>query len=98
MRRACLLTLPLLALGLTSCMTATTGATTTGAQPAAATTTAEPTAAARTAAHDALIALFAERTRYIGTLRGLARQVAQLYLAQREKLGFPLMAKATAIG
>ncbi len=59
MRRACLLTLPLLALGLTSCMTATTGATTTGAQPAAATTTAEPTAAARTAAHDALIALFA---------------------------------------
>ncbi|WP_310482794.1 glycine--tRNA ligase subunit alpha [Chamaesiphon sp. VAR_48_metabat_403] len=39
-----------------------------------------------------------ERTRYIGTVRGLARQVAQLYLAQREKLGFPLMAKAIAIG
>jgi glycyl-tRNA synthetase alpha chain len=39
-----------------------------------------------------------ERTRYIGTVRGLARQVAQLYLVQREKLGFPLMAKANAIG
>jgi glycyl-tRNA synthetase alpha chain len=36
-----------------------------------------------------------ERTRYIGKVRGLARQVAHLYLAQREKLGFPLMAKST---
>jgi glycyl-tRNA synthetase alpha chain len=35
-----------------------------------------------------------ERTRYIGKVRGLARQVAHLYLAQREKLGFPLMAKS----
>ena len=38
-----------------------------------------------------------ERTRYIGKVRGLARQVAHLYLAQREKLGFPLMAKSVAI-
>jgi glycyl-tRNA synthetase alpha chain len=38
-----------------------------------------------------------ERTRYIGKVRGLARQVAHLYLAQREELGFPLMAKAAAI-
>jgi len=32
----------------------------------------------------------AERTRYIGRIRHLARQVAQLYLQQREALGFPL--------
>jgi len=32
-----------------------------------------------------------ERTRYIGRIRNLARQVAQLYLQQREALGFPLM-------
>ncbi|MGB3238650.1 MAG: glycine--tRNA ligase subunit alpha [Geitlerinemataceae cyanobacterium] len=31
-----------------------------------------------------------ERTRYIGRIRNLARRVAQLYLEQREKLGFPL--------
>jgi glycyl-tRNA synthetase alpha chain len=31
----------------------------------------------------------AERTRYIGRIRHLARQVAHLYLAQRENLGFP---------
>jgi glycyl-tRNA synthetase alpha chain len=31
-----------------------------------------------------------ERTRYIGRIRNLAREVAQLYLAQRESLGFPL--------
>ncbi|MBD2073891.1 glycine--tRNA ligase subunit alpha [Phormidium sp. FACHB-592] len=31
-----------------------------------------------------------ERTRYIGRIRNLARQVAQLYLKQRETLGFPL--------
>jgi glycyl-tRNA synthetase alpha chain len=35
-----------------------------------------------------------ERTRYIGKVRGLARQVAHLYLAQREKLGFPLLVKS----
>jgi len=35
-----------------------------------------------------------ERTRYIGKVRGLARQVAHLYLAQREDLGFPLATKA----
>lgn len=32
-----------------------------------------------------------ERTRYIGRIRNLARQVAHLYLKQREALGFPLM-------
>jgi glycyl-tRNA synthetase alpha chain len=32
-----------------------------------------------------------ERTRYIGRIRNLARQVAQLYLKQREELGFPLL-------
>ena len=31
-----------------------------------------------------------ERTRYISKIRNLARQVAQLYLQQRESLGFPL--------
>jgi glycyl-tRNA synthetase alpha chain len=39
-----------------------------------------------------------ERTRYIARIRNLARQVAQLYLKQREKLGFPLLKKASAIG
>jgi glycyl-tRNA synthetase alpha chain len=38
-----------------------------------------------------------ERTRYIGKVRGLARQVAHLHLAQREKLGFPLMAKSPIV-
>lgn len=32
----------------------------------------------------------AERTRYIGRIRHLAREVANLYLQQRETLGFPL--------
>jgi len=32
-----------------------------------------------------------ERTRYIARIRNLARQVAQLYLQQREALGFPLL-------
>ncbi|MFM7471294.1 MAG: glycine--tRNA ligase subunit alpha [Nodosilinea sp.] len=32
-----------------------------------------------------------ERTRYIRQVRGLARRVAQLYLEQREQLGFPLL-------
>lgn len=36
-----------------------------------------------------------ERTRYIRQVRGLARQVAQLYLEQREKLGFPLLKKSS---
>lgn len=35
-----------------------------------------------------------ERTRYIARIRNLARQVAQLYLQQREKLGFPLLKAA----
>lgn len=34
-----------------------------------------------------------ERTRYIGRIRNLAREVAHLYLAQRESLGFPLAVK-----
>jgi glycyl-tRNA synthetase alpha chain len=33
-----------------------------------------------------------ERTRYIGRIRNLARQVAHLYLKQREAMGFPLLA------
>ncbi|AFZ48188.1 glycyl-tRNA synthetase alpha chain [Cyanobacterium stanieri PCC 7202] len=33
----------------------------------------------------------AERTRYIGRIRNLAREVAHQYLAQREGLNFPLM-------
>ncbi|MEB3212717.1 MAG: glycine--tRNA ligase subunit alpha, partial [Leptolyngbyaceae bacterium] len=32
-----------------------------------------------------------ERTRYIARVRSLARQVAQLYLQQREAMGFPLL-------
>jgi len=32
-----------------------------------------------------------ERTRYIGRIRGLARQVAHLYYQQRQELGFPLL-------
>jgi hypothetical protein len=39
----------------------------------------------------------AERTRYIGRIRNLARQVAQLYLQQREALGFPLQELVLAI-
>lgn len=35
-----------------------------------------------------------ERTRYIRQVRGLARRVAQLYLEQREALGFPLLSDA----
>jgi glycyl-tRNA synthetase alpha chain len=34
-----------------------------------------------------------ERTRYIGRIRNLAREVAQLYLEQREALEFPLASK-----
>ncbi len=37
-----------------------------------------------------------ERTQYIRRIRGLARQVAQLYLQQREAMGFPLL-KAPAV-
>ncbi len=37
-----------------------------------------------------------ERTRYIRQVRGLARKVAQLYLEQRERLGFPLLKKGEA--
>jgi glycyl-tRNA synthetase alpha chain len=34
-----------------------------------------------------------ERTRYIGRIRNLARKLAQIYLEQREALGFPLLKK-----
>ncbi len=33
----------------------------------------------------------AERTRYIGRIRGIARKVAKGYVAQREALGYPLL-------
>lgn len=36
-----------------------------------------------------------ERTRYIGRIRNMARQVAQLYLKQREAMGFPLLLSET---
>jgi glycyl-tRNA synthetase alpha chain len=38
----------------------------------------------------------AERTRYIGRIRHIARQVAQKYVEQREAMGHPLLAKAHA--
>ena len=34
----------------------------------------------------------AERTRYIGRIRNIARQVAQRYVQQREAMGHPLLA------
>ncbi|PAX45703.1 glycine--tRNA ligase subunit alpha, partial [Brunnivagina elsteri] len=37
-----------------------------------------------------------ERTRYIGRIRQLARKIAQLYVEQREKLGYPLLKNRTA--
>lgn len=37
-----------------------------------------------------------ERTRYIGKIRSLARQVAHLYVQQREALGFPLLLDRSA--
>ena len=37
----------------------------------------------------------AERTRYIGRIRHIARKVAQKYLKQREEKGFPLLRSAT---
>ena len=36
----------------------------------------------------------AERTRYIGRVRNLARLSADLYLTQRERLGYPLLKKS----
>ena len=33
----------------------------------------------------------AERTRYIGRIRNIARQVAQHYVAQREAMGWPML-------
>jgi glycyl-tRNA synthetase alpha chain len=37
----------------------------------------------------------AERTGYIGRVRGLARQCAEAYIADRERLGFPLLNRKT---
>ncbi len=37
-----------------------------------------------------------ERARFIGRVRGLAKGVAEAYLAQREKMGFPLLKKQGA--
>jgi glycyl-tRNA synthetase alpha chain len=38
----------------------------------------------------------AERTRYIGRIRAIARQVAQHYVAQREAMGWPLLTETMA--
>jgi glycyl-tRNA synthetase alpha chain len=35
----------------------------------------------------------AERTRYIGRIRNIARQVARHYVEQREAMGFPMLAE-----
>ncbi len=40
----------------------------------------------------------AERTRYIGRIRKIARAVARHYVAQREEMGYPLLAKETKTG
>ena len=37
-----------------------------------------------------------ERQRYILRVRGLARAVAEMWLKQREALGFPLLARGKA--
>ncbi|MEN9252280.1 MAG: glycine--tRNA ligase subunit alpha [Thermostichales cyanobacterium BF4_bins_65] len=39
----------------------------------------------------------AERTRYIGRIRNLARQVAERYIQQRQHQGFPLLKKSAGI-
>ncbi len=39
-----------------------------------------------------------ERTGYIARVRNLSREVAQTYLAERERLGFPLLKKGTQSG
>ncbi len=38
----------------------------------------------------------AERTRYIGRIRNIARSVAEAYVAQRENMGFPLLKTVAA--
>ncbi|MBT8353826.1 MAG: glycine--tRNA ligase subunit alpha, partial [Desulfofustis sp.] len=38
----------------------------------------------------------AERTRYIGRIRNIVRNVAESYVNQREKMGFPLLKPASA--
>lgn len=32
-----------------------------------------------------------ERTGYIGRVRNLAREIAKLYVAERERLGYPML-------
>ncbi|MCL2459259.1 MAG: glycine--tRNA ligase subunit alpha [Desulfobulbus sp.] len=39
----------------------------------------------------------AERTRYIGRIRHIARQVAQRYVEQREAMGFPLLKEGATV-
>ena len=39
----------------------------------------------------------AERTKYIGRVRGLARHVAEAYVALRQRLGFPLLKTTEAV-
>ncbi len=39
-----------------------------------------------------------ERTSYIGRIRDLARRIAEAYVAQREKMGFPLLAPRASRG
>jgi glycyl-tRNA synthetase alpha chain len=38
-----------------------------------------------------------ERTRYIGRIRGMARQVAKLYVERREEMGFPLCRSSAGV-
>ncbi|MEJ2134870.1 MAG: glycine--tRNA ligase subunit alpha [Desulfofustis sp.] len=38
----------------------------------------------------------AERTRYIGRIRNIVRNVAESYVSQREKMGFPLLKSVSA--
>ena len=38
----------------------------------------------------------AERTRYIGRIRNIVRDVAESYVSQREKMGFPLLKSISA--
>jgi len=39
----------------------------------------------------------AERTRYIGRIRNIARQVATRYSEQRKEMGYPLLAEEKAV-
>ena len=39
----------------------------------------------------------AERTRYIGRIRNIARQVAMQYAEQRKEMGYPLLKREAAV-